>query len=273
MPAGDRQQNPPMPATALLLLLAVPAAQEGPGPPYGLFRPVPLDRLRPLSPDRPDATESPVTVDAGHLQFEVSLADWSRDRGRERLVGLQTNAKVGLSERTDLQVLLDPFVVEDGPGGGRLRGGGDVTTRLKWNLWGNDGGDTALALLPYATFPGGGEVGGSELQGGLAVPFSTSAGDVSVGLMASFDAVYDDGADRHRLEVLHTAVAGFELAERTGAYLEYAGTAGPGDYRASVNLGLTRALSRDAVLDVGARVGLTSAAEDLGLFVGFTRRF
>ena len=146
-------------------------------------------------------------------------------------------------------------MVEDGPGGGRLRGGGDVTTRLKWNLWGNDGGDTALALLPYATFPGGGDVGGSELQGGLAVPFSTSAGDVSVGLMASFDAVYDDDADRHRLEVLHTAVAGFELAERTGAYLEYAGTAGPGDYRASVNLGLTRALSRDAVVDVGARVG------------------
>ena len=266
-----------MTAPVLLMLALAPCLQGDADPAYSLFHPVPEDRMRPLASDRPDATESPITVDSGHLQFEVSVVDWTRDRGRDRFVGLQTNAKVGLTQSTDLQLVVDPYVVEDGAAGSRAEGFGDVTTRLKWNLWGNDGGDTSFALLPFATFPVGGEVGGevggSEVQGGLALPFASSLGEISLGLMASFDAVYDEAEDRHELEVLHTAVAGFTLDASTGAYLEYAGTAGADAYLATVNMGLTRTLSPDLVLDVGARVGLSSAADDLGLFVGFTRRF
>ncbi len=255
----------------LLSLICVPQGDEAPT--YSLFHPVPEGELRPLASDRPDATESPITLDAGHLQFEVSVADWSRDRGRERFVGFQTNAKVGLSENTDLQFLVDPYIREDAPQGGDATGIGDVVTRLKINLWGNDGGETAFALLPFVSLPSGGAVGGSEVEGGLALPYSASLGSVSLGLMASFDAVHDDEEDRYNLEVLHTAVAGFSLGETTGAYLEYAGVAGPDDYLASLNLGLTRNLSSEMIVDVGARVGLNTAAEDIGLFIGFTRRF
>lgn len=258
----------------MLVLMAFAAAPQGDTDgPYSLFNPVPKDALRPLSSDRPDATESPITLDAGHLQFEVSVVDWTRDGARDRLVGFQTNAKVGLSSSTDLQVLFDPYILEDGPQAGQQEGFGDVVVRLKQNLWGNDGGESAFALLPFACLPVGGEVGGSELEGGLALPFSTSLGDVNLGLMASFDAVHEAVSDRYNLEVLHTAVAGFTVDDRTGAYLEYAGVAGPDDYLASLNLGLTRSLSSEMVVDVGARVGLSSAADDLGLFVGFTRRF
>lgn len=259
-------------ATLLVLALS-PAPQATSQAPYSLFNPVPASDLRPLSSDRPDATESPITLDAGHLQFEVSAFDWSRDGSRDRFIGLQTNAKVGLSSRTDLQLLLDPYVLEKGAPGGEAEGFGDVVARLKVNLWGNDGGDSAFALLPYARLPVGGEVGGSEVEGGLALPYSTSVGAVSLGLMASFDAVHDPLDDRYDLEVLHTAVAGFSLDERNGAYLEYAGIAGPGDYIASVNLGLTRSLSSEMVVDFGGRVGLSDAAEDFGVFLGFTRRF
>lgn len=260
-------------STALLLLQVSPAPQEAVPPAYNLFHPVPSDALRPISSDRPDATESPITVDAGHLQLEVSLVDWGRDGGRDRFIGLQTNAKVGLSDRTDLQFLVDPFVVEDDGFGGTGRGIGDVVTRLKINMWGNDGGDTAFGLLPFVQFPTGGDVGGTEVQGGLALPFSANFDSMSLGLMASFDAVHDPVKDRHDLEVLHTAVASFDLGGGTGSYLEYAGVAGPGDYIASMNLGLTRSLSSETIIDVGARVGLSSSAEDFGLFVGFTRRF
>src|SRR5687767_13300570 len=40
---------------------------------YTLFNPVPRDMRRELSPDRPDRTESPFTVDAGHVQVELSF--------------------------------------------------------------------------------------------------------------------------------------------------------------------------------------------------------
>src|SRR5437764_1052507 len=33
---------------------------------YTLFNPTPLNLMRDLNPDRPDVTESPFTVDAGH---------------------------------------------------------------------------------------------------------------------------------------------------------------------------------------------------------------
>ncbi len=260
-------------STILLLLPAGFDPQGAEVETFSLFHPVPADALRPLSSDRPDATESPITVDAGHLQFEVSVVDWTRDRGRDRFVGFQTNAKVGLSDRTDLQFLVDPYIRQDAELGGDDSGIGDVVTRLKVNMWGNDGGDSAFALLPFVSFPAGGDVGGSEIEGGLALPYATSLGAVSLGLMASFDAVHDDVEDRYDLEVLHTAVAGFTLDDHTGSYLEYAGIAGPDDYIATLNLGLTRNLSSETIVDLGARVGLTSAADDIGLFFGFTRRF
>ena len=63
-------------AAALLLALAVPAAGGDASPSqrgYNLFKPVPQGMLRPLAADRPDATESPQTVDAGHLQLEDGI--------------------------------------------------------------------------------------------------------------------------------------------------------------------------------------------------------
>src|SRR5438093_6841318 len=47
---------------------------------YHLFNPTPRAFLRELSTDRPDKTESPYTVDAGHFQIEMDLVSYSRDR-------------------------------------------------------------------------------------------------------------------------------------------------------------------------------------------------
>ncbi len=42
---------------------------------YHLFNPTPVGRMREMSTDRPDKTESPYTVDAGHFQWEMDLAN------------------------------------------------------------------------------------------------------------------------------------------------------------------------------------------------------
>ena len=58
----------------------VPATSEKSN--YNLFNPTPNSLLRELSPDRPDATESPLTVDAGRFAVEMSLFDFRRDERR-----------------------------------------------------------------------------------------------------------------------------------------------------------------------------------------------
>jgi hypothetical protein len=47
---------------------------------YNLFSPTPRALMRDMSTDRPDKTESPYTVDAGHFQFEADLVSFGIDR-------------------------------------------------------------------------------------------------------------------------------------------------------------------------------------------------
>src|SRR5687767_4843881 len=48
---------------------------------YHLFRPTPRHLMRDLATDRPDVTESPYTVDAGHFQAELSFIEYVSDDG------------------------------------------------------------------------------------------------------------------------------------------------------------------------------------------------
>jgi hypothetical protein len=47
---------------------------------YNLFNPTPTDCMREFEPDRPDLTDNPFTVDAGHVQFEADLFNYSLSR-------------------------------------------------------------------------------------------------------------------------------------------------------------------------------------------------
>lgn len=241
---------------------------------HGIGNPVPDELLRPLSPDRPNSTESPQTVDAGRTQFEVSIGDWSRERRDDVVVALQTIAKVGLSHDSDLQLIFDTFVVQDNASGTDEEGFGDLTVRYKKNLWGNDGEtDSALALLPFVKIPTGTDLSNDEVEGGLAVPYSTSLTDgIGLGLMGQLQANYDGADDEHELGFLHTAVLGFSHGGGTSSYVEFAGFAVDDIYDGSVNAGLLHQPSRDLMFDAGVRLGVTDDANDLGVFIGFTYR-
>ena len=81
--------------------------------------------LRDLEADRPDATESPRTVDAGHFQVEMSLLGYSRDRSggmrSESWTWAETNIKYGLNDSMDLQLVFSPYVRESVRGNGCVR--------------------------------------------------------------------------------------------------------------------------------------------------------
>jgi hypothetical protein len=240
---------------------------------YHLFRPVPADEMRELSTDRPDQTESPYTVDAGHFQAEVDLVNLSRDlegNGRAEHLGLAaTNLKVGLTNRVDLQLVTPLFERErlTGPLDFEQSGVGDLTLRLKVNAWGDDGGSTAFGVMPFVTIPTSesrDSAWGSSLLFAVELPRG-----FGLGSMLEYDATGEES------EWLGTVTVGHDLVGPLGAYLELAGTRidrGDGVARRTFNSGLTWGVSRDVQLDGGVLVGINDEADDVAGFLGFAIR-
>ena len=246
---------------------------------YTLFNPTPANLLREMSTDRPDTTESAYSVDAGHLQIEMDMVAYTRDRHTEHRDGgfeswsfANTNIKVGLTNRADLQVVVPVQEnVRRGP-----RGFGDISIRLKANLWGNDGGDTALAVMPFIKIPSADDdLGNGEVEGGLIVPFAASLpGDWGFGAMFEVDFFADDDGQGGKAEFVTTFTFSHAIAGELGGWIEFASVAGADTgWLASINGGVTCGIGENVQLDAGVNVGLTRAAEDLTTFVGLSYRF
>lgn len=229
--------------------------------------------LRPLSTDRPDTTESPYTVDAGYFQLEMEIGNWTRD-GSEREFSLgELNSKIGLDPCNDLQVVL-PFYTCVRNGG---EGFGDVQIRLKHNFWGNDSGDTALAIMPFVKLPtANGDLGNGDWEGGIIVPFGFSGpNDWAFGVQGELDLEADDDGQRH-LVFLSSATTSHPLTETTGFFLELVSilsTSGGEVWEAYFNTGLTWAVTPTWQLDGGIRTGLTDASADFMPFLGLSTKF
>ncbi|MBI2756729.1 MAG: transporter [Chloroflexi bacterium] len=288
-------------AAALAVLAPVAASANGGAAPdpaaadksaFTLFNPTPRGLMREMSTDRPDTTESAFTVDAGHIQVELSLADFTYDRRnndrqtRRTLAVAPMLLKVGLLNNVDLQLGLAPYTSHSTTDhalgtSGAVDGFVDTVVRLKVNLWGNDAfweGGTALAVMPYVTFPTASDgLGAGAMEGGVIVPFAAALpGGFDLGAMVQFDLARSAADDRYVVDLIHTVTMGHELIGDLAGYVEYAGFANLSHdegYRGYFDAGLTYALTRDVQLDAGVRVGLTRAADDVGLFLGASVRF
>ena len=139
-------------ARVLLLTPLVAVALAADKSAYSFINPTPDALLREMSTDRPDSTESPFTVDAGRVQIEMDMVNFTHDRSggdRTREWGLAPfNLRLGLRHNFEVGVFVAPFIhVTEEPAGGpktTMRGIGDTTLRAKFNFWGNDDGPTAL---------------------------------------------------------------------------------------------------------------------------------
>lgn len=240
--------------------------------------------VREMSTDRPDTTESGYTVPAGMFQVEMSFFDYSRDadavQGTSSDIWLygQVNLKAGLTRSTDLQLILNSHAVAGESERGddtATTGFGDITLRLKKNLFGNDSGPVALALMPYITVPTHTKVSNETWAGGLIVPLSVTLSDrVSLGLMIEGDLVHDPETNGYDLEWLHSATLGFGLTEQLGLYVELVGIAGQDtDYIGIFDAGITFAVTDSLIFDAGVRIGMNRPAPDFGVFSGVSFRF
>ncbi len=276
--------------TACLACGVAVSGQDGEGldkSQYTLFNPTPDGLVREMSTDRPDTTESPYTVDAGHVQVEASFFDYTRDDDGggdfEAYSIFPTNLKIGLTNNADLQLAFEPYVRQrfDPDGGGddeTADGFGATQLRLKINLWGNDGGDTAFAIMPFVQFPtADDDFGGTDhLQGGVILPLAIALpNEWGLGLMAEFDAVRDNADEDYELQFVHTATVGHAIVGDLSGYVEYIGVTdteeGTG-YLSLIGAGLTYGVNENVQLDTGVNVGLSDDADDFNVFVGISVR-
>lgn len=257
---------------------------------YSILRQTPRAQMRELSTDRPDKTESPYTVDAGHFQIETDLVVSPRDKVKEN--GVETNSesydvmvsnlKLGLTNSMDLQVVLTPYHFESSRtvGGENVNSSnfGDTVVRLKYNLEGNDGGDLAFGLMPFVKLPThSGSAGNRSVEGGLIVPFSISLpADWGLGFMAQINRSRSDEGDGFQTDMIASVTTGHDLFDDVAGYVELYGEQSDlsgSEFIGTFDLGFTYGFSPNIQFDIGANIGITDAADDFSPFIGFSARY
>ncbi|MDQ7949218.1 MAG: transporter [Pedobacter sp.] len=266
----------------LAMILVVYSQLWAQSPKYTLFHPLPKANMREMSTDRPDITESPYSVDAGHFQLETDLFKTSRNK-QDGMTSVENNInlanlKLGLTKNIDLQLVVASYVqtYEKDVAGSHTdtdNGFGDLTLRLKYNLWGNDGGKTAFAVMPYVNFPT--SRGNSYTEPGVVFPFGMDLGnDFSFGTQVQFDLLKSVFSSGYHGSILQSATIGKELTKSLETFVEsyYVYDFEGQKAQVSLNGGLAYAVTPNIKFDAGFNLGLTKNTDKV-YFIGFSFRY
>lgn len=249
---------------------------------------------REMSTDRPDMTESPYTVEAGHWQMEIGLVDyvyehenlgWGVDARADAFSVGTVNLKYGLCPRSDLELVIPTYNharVRYQRGPFRLvekaSGFGNLALRGKFNLWGNDGGRTALAVMPVLELPTASRQFGRQYwQGGIILPLAVELpAGWDMGVMTAFAVAKDDRSSGYHPEFINTITFGHDIWGKLAGYGEFASEVSAesgSEWVGTANTGLTYALTENVQLDGGINFGVTRSAPDYHPFLGVSFRF
>ena len=276
-------------ALALLGLARVDAlAEERPDKSgYNLFRPVPESLMREMATDRPDKTESAYSVDAGHFQIEMDVLSYTYDRSKHEtsksLAIAATNYKVGVLNNVDLQIIVETSNIQkitdrDTGTSSCLSGFGDLTLRSKINLWGNDGGPTALSVMPFVKIPTAKhDLGNGATEGGVIFPFAMDLPcELGFGAQFEVDHFRDSESSDYHQEFSNTVTVSHDIVGKLGGYVELYNNVSNERHSAWIatfDFGFTYAVTPNIQLDAGMNIGLTDAADDLNPFIGLSMRY
>jgi hypothetical protein len=278
-----------MAGASLCMALSASMANAQDKSQYTLFDPTPRDRMRDFNTDRPSKVNVPYTVDAGHFQYEGDFFLYtydntsSPDTTTTTWVVANPTFKLGVRDNVDVEVNFAAYdnvtsTLRSTGTTARAAGFGDIVTRAKINLFGNDGGSTALALMPYGkwpTAPAG--VGNRFVEGGMAVPLAVAlpAGFTAV-LMGQMDILKNPGDNDYHLNFPAMLNLNRQIVPGVTAYAEiYANWSTHREVRDIYTLDFALAWTPrpNFQLDVGIYIGLVPAAAPYQLYAGMSQRF
>ena len=270
--------------SVVFLLLTFPVIVFGQSQkPYSLFNPVPKAQMREMQTDRPDVTETPYTVDAGHIQIETDLFRLEKEKGeisnRNIYYFNQGNIKIGLLNSTSIQFGFQSYVVETrkeltSGDVDKTKGIGDINIRIKQNIIGNDGGNFALAILPFVKFPTATYTEDSRYEGGVIIPMHYKLTDQwDLGSEIEADRKKDDDVNLMHTEILQSLSVTHGLSKRVDAIGEtyYKYDIKKHHWSNYLNASTQIELSKRLKIDAGINYGLQSDAEK-NYFIGTSIR-
>ena len=264
---------------------------------YHLFNPVPDNKLRSMSTERPSKSDSVNTVDAGHFQIETSFISYTKNKDCDQdncskttssSAFDTTNIRLGLTQNSDLQIIVNPYFnkrIETTGTLDELDGFGDTLMRFKYSFSGNEGEKFGLALIPFVKIPTNqNHLGNNDVEGGIGLPFVVNFNDGwSLGGMAQLQLFKDQNTtDSYRTSYYSAYANAIYLSksfnDKFSGYAEYytfkADVPAAQDWwQNTADFGLIYSVNNNWKIDVGANVGLTNAADDLNAFIGTAYRF
>ena len=254
---------------------------------YTLFNPVPAEMVRELSPDRPDKTESPYTLDAGHFSLEMDFANYTFDKS-DNITTMAWNIapfnfKAGLLNNVDVQIVFDGYKQvsseDHAEGITAIRSGvGDLTARVKINMWGDETGKTAFAVLPYVKFPTSTDsLGNNSVEGGIICPFALKLpGGFDLGLETAVGFLHDGGDNNYHEDFINSITLDHAIIGKFSGYLEFfseIGTEPRTGWAGTIDAGVEFLATENVQFDCGCNFGVTPVADGFNPFAGITIRF
>ena len=248
-----------------------------------------------MDTDRPNVTNTPHTIDAGHLQIETGIVDYAYfrdhspgDNVREDDLDLgQFNFRLGVLNNLEINAVVDTYdlvQLHDYDAGKSLHAGsfGDTVLGGKLNLWGDESGDnvweTAMAIQPQFKIPTArNDVGNGRFEFEVAAPFLMN-------LPAGFHLGLQPGVSYERNSENTGYVTGFPTSisldrvviGNLDVYLEYAcdpTTEKHVETEQTIDVGGTYPLTDNIVLDTGVNFGLNRASNNVEVLAGISFRF
>ncbi len=262
---------------------------------YTLFNPTPSDKLRDMDTDRPDKTNSPHTVDPGHLQIESGLVDYVYDRNRYHGASARTDAwnfgaeefRLGVLSNLELDLQFTAFEHlrnEDylAHTVSRQNGIGDTTIGGLFNLWGDGGGDdvwaTSLGIQPQFKIPTAREnLGNGHGEFFLGVPFLIT---LPAGFHLNAETIGSwERNSTNTGQVLgwqNSVVVDHTIVGKLDAYVEYwshVSTEHHAEAQQTIDIGATYPLTENLVIDSGFNFGLNRVSNNFEWTSGISVRF
>lgn len=255
---------------------------------YNLFNPTPDSLLRDLDTDRPDKTNSPRTLDAGHVQIETGLLDYSHDahspdgaHTRNWTIA-DTALRIGLTNWAEIQFDI-PFYqsvrASDALTGetGHMSGIGDLSIFFLANIWGNDKNKTAGGIEFFVKTPTASHgLGNGKVEGGAMILLGAKLpGDFDLGFNTGAGISANDDGGYHA-DIINSISISHPIVGPLSAYVEFYSsvpTRQSTDWDGTVDAGLICQIGKNLQLDAGINVGVTRAADDLETFLGVSYRF
>jgi len=156
-------------------------------------------------------------------------------------------------------------------------GFGDITSRVKVNLAGNDGGFFALALIPFVKFPTAqNNLGNSACEGGVGIPYAFNVPNWDVGFQTTVSCDHNGIGDGYHAEIDNSISIGHAVIGKLEYHVEFFSTVSTeqnSSWIGTFDTWFTYQASKNLCLDAGVYIGVTQSANDWHPWVGMTWRY